>query len=258
VAVSVIAALRAGGDVVLARVGPDHELGGLGASHRAGVGLDRHEVEAAAAEDPLVGLPLVLVRLVEPRAIHVEGVGVLHRELADPQEAGLGARLVAELGLDLVPDLGELPIAAQLVTGDRGEDLLVRHAEAVVGPLPVLEPEHVVAHDLPPAALLPDLGRMDRGEEELLAADGVHLLADDPLDLRERASGERQVVVDPRPELPDEAGADEELVGGDLRVGRRLLERGDEGLAVADGVHGRPSYHTVTVAEPVTFTPQTA
>jgi hypothetical protein len=80
---------------------------------------------------------------------------------------------------------------------------------------------------------------------ELLAADGVHLLPDDPLDLGERPACERQVVVDARPELPDEAGPDEELVGGDQRVGRRLLERGDEGLAVADGVHGRVSYHAV-------------
>ena len=150
-----VPALRARGDEVLPGVCLHHELGGLRAAHRARVGLDRDEVEATAAEDPLVRLPLVLVRLVEPGAVNVEGVGVLHRELADPEQAGLGARLVAELGLDLVPDLGQLPVAAQLVAGDGGEDLLVRHPEAVVGPLPVLQPEHVAAHHLPPSALLP-------------------------------------------------------------------------------------------------------
>ncbi len=183
-----VAAPRAGRHQVLAGVGPDHELGGLAAAHGAGVSLHRHELQAAAGEDPLVGPPLVLVAQVEAGPVHVEGVGVLHGELADPEQAGLGPGLVAELGLDLVPDLRQLPVAAQLGPGDGREDLLVRHAQAVVAALPVLEPEHVVAHHLPAARLLPDLGRVEGGEEELLAADGVHLLADDGLDLVERTA----------------------------------------------------------------------
>src|SRR6266511_6322596 len=69
-----------------------------------------------------------------------------------------------------------------------------------------------------------------------------HLLADDRLDLRERAARERQVVVDARAELADEAGAHEELVARDLRVGGRLLERRDEGLRESDGAHGPVLY----------------
>ena len=81
-------------------------------------------------------------------------------ELADAQQAGLGAGLVAELGLDLVPDLGQLLVAAQLVAGDGGHDLFVGHAEAELGALAVLEAEHVVAHAGPAAGLLPDLARV--------------------------------------------------------------------------------------------------
>ena len=60
----------------------------------------------------------------------------------------LGAGLVAELRLDLVPDLRELAIGEEL-GGEEGEDLLVGHAEGVVGAPAVDEPEHLLAHDAP-------------------------------------------------------------------------------------------------------------
>ena len=46
---------------------------------------------------------------------------------------------------------------------------------------------------LPAPALLPELGRDDRGHEDLLRAGAVHLLADDRLDLRtaRRPSGRK-------------------------------------------------------------------
>ncbi len=112
---------------------------------------------------------MLVVAGVEAGFVDVEGVGVLHDELADAEEAGLGAGLVAELGLDLVPDLGELLVAAELVAGDGGHDLFVGHGEAELGAFAVLEAEHVVAHDGPAAGLFPDLARVEGGEEELLA-----------------------------------------------------------------------------------------
>ena len=87
---------------------------------------------------------------------------------------------------------------------------------------------------------------MERGEVELLAADRVHLLADDRLDLRERALREREVVVDAGAELADEAGADEELVARDLRVGGGFLQGGDERLAESHGAHGPGLYTAAT------------
>src|SRR5690606_29374347 len=139
-------------------------------------------------------------------------------------------RLVAELGLDLVPDLREVPIRPKFVAGDVGEDLLVRHAEAVVAALAVLEAKHVFAHHGPPPRLLPDLARMERRQEELLRPDRLHLLADDRLDLEQRAPRQRKLRVDAGGELTDEAGPQQKLVRDHLRVGRRFLERGNEGF----------------------------
>ena len=118
------------GDEVFARVGGDHELLRAGSAHCSGVGLDHQELQPAAREDaPVDGLVLGVAG-VQARLVDVERVGVLHQELAHTQQARLGARLVAKLGLDLVPDLRELFVAAQLVCGDLGHDLLVSHGEA--------------------------------------------------------------------------------------------------------------------------------
>ena len=100
---------------------------------------------------------------------------------------GFGPRLVAELGLNLVPDLRQLLVAAQLAARDGRHHLFVRHAQAEIAPEAVLQAEHVVAHDVPAARFLPDFGRIQRRQQHLLAADGVHLLAHDLLNLQQRA-----------------------------------------------------------------------
>ena len=90
---------------------------------------------------------------VEPRGINVERVRVLHDELAHPQQARLGTRLVAELGLNLIPDLRQLLVAAQLLARDVGHDFFVGHAQTKVGALAILEAKHVLAHHRPAPAL---------------------------------------------------------------------------------------------------------
>ena len=104
----------------------------------------------------------------------------------------------------------------------------MRHAQAEVAAEAVLQAEHVVAHDVPAAGFLPDLGRIQRRQEHLLAADGVHLLAHDLLDLQQRALRQKQVVVDSGRELADVAGAQQQLVAGDLGLGGVFAQRGDE------------------------------
>ncbi len=229
-----VAADRAAGDQVLAGFGVDHELLRLRAAHGAGVGFDGDELEAAAGEDGAVDLVVQVEALVEAGGIDVEGVGVLHDELAHAQQARLGARLVAKLGLDLVPDLRQLLVAAQFAAGDGGHDLFVGHAQAELGALAVLEAEHVVAHAGPAAALDPRLLGQDGGEKELLA-DLVHLFAHDGDDLVERALAEEEVVVNAGAELADVAGAEQELVAGHFGVGRGLAKGGNEEL--------RPTMH---------------
>ncbi len=169
---------------------------------------------------------------VEAGFVEVEGVAVLHEELADAQEPGLGAGLVAELGLDLVPDLGELLVGAELGAGDGGHDLFMGHAEAELCALAVCQAKHVLAHGGPASGLFPDFFGVDGREEELLA-DAVHLLADDCDDLVDGTVAEEEVAVDAGAELAHIACAQQELVACDLCVGGGFAQGGDEELGPA-------------------------
>ena len=152
---------------------------------------------------------------------------------------GFGARLVAEFGLDLIPDLRQLLVAAQLAAGGGGHDFFVRHAEAEVAAEAVLEAEHVVAHDVPAAGFLPEFGGIEGGQQKLLRADGIHFRADDLLDLQQRALGEKEVAVNAGGNLPDVSRAQQKLMAGDLRFGRVFAQRGDEELAPEHNYKGR-------------------
>ena len=114
-----VAAHRAACDQVLAGVGVDHELLRLRAAHGARIGFDGDKLQPAAREDSAIGRVVQIVALVEPRRVDVEGIAVLHDELAHAQQSRLGPRLVAKLGLDLVPDLRQLLVAAQFAARDR-------------------------------------------------------------------------------------------------------------------------------------------
>ena len=213
-----VPAILAGDDEVLARVGHHHELDRAAPAHRARVRFHLDRGEAAALEDPRVREAVRLERLVEPALVDVEGVAVLHGELPHAEQAALRPRLVAELGLDLVPGLGKLPVAAHLGAGEDGEDLLVGHGQAHVRALAILEAEHVLAHHRPAAALFPDLARIEGRQVELLPADPVHLLAHHPGDLVDRSLAQRKDAVDAGGELAHESGAHQQLVARHRRV----------------------------------------
>ena len=193
--------------------------------------FDGNHFQSAAGEDSAIGVVVLRVGSVEAVGVHIEGVRVLHDELPHAQQAGFRARLVAELGLDLVPDLRQLLVAAQLAARHGGHDFFVRHAKAKVAAETVLQPEHVVAHDVPAAGFLPELGGVESGQQKFLRADRIHLGADDLLDFQQGPLGEKEITVDARGHLADVAGAQQELVAGDLRFGRVLAQRGDEELA---------------------------
>ena len=106
--------------------------------------------------------------------------------------------------------------------------LLVRHRQDEVAARPVVQVEDL--GDLDPAGRLPQLGGSKHRHEHLLAADRVHLLADDLLDLPVDAPAERHERPDARADLPDEAAADEQLVTDGLRFGGVVTEGRQEEL----------------------------
>src|SRR4051812_8598307 len=217
------------GHVVLARLARRHVLVGAEAAHHPDVRLDLVEVEPRAREDAVVGAGLELVLGVEAVAVAIEGVGVLHDELARAKEAGARPRLVPLLGLDVVEHLGEVAVGADLARHVEGDDLFLGHAEHVGAALAVLDLEELV--DVVAAGLLPQLRRMHDRHEHLPRPDRVHLLADDLLDLAVDTPPCGQERPQTGADLPDEARPHEQLVADRLGVGGGLLDGRQEVLA---------------------------
>src|ERR1700761_910014 len=171
---------------------------------------------------------------VQSRRIDVERIRILHRELTHPQQSSLWPRLIAKLRLNLVPDLRQLLVAAQLVPRNARHDLLMRHAQAQLSALAVLQAKHVVAHHRPASALLPNLARMNRRQIKLLP-DRVHLLAHNRDDLVQRPLPKKEVVVNPRAKLPDIPGPQQKFMAGHFGIRR--------GLAQSRNKQFRPAMH---------------
>ena len=115
------------------------------------------------------------------------------------------------------------------------DDLLVGHREDHVPLAAVLEPDQLRPDLRVPAALLPDLGGMDDGHLHLLPADRVDLLAHDLLDAVADLLAERQQRVDPRAELAQVAGAEQEAVGDHLGLAGIVPQGREEQLAQSHG-----------------------
>ncbi|MPM92239.1 hypothetical protein SDC9_139374 [bioreactor metagenome] len=106
--------------------------------------------------------------------------------------------------------------------------------------LAVLEPEQVGAVLDPPVGQLVRFARQQRREVHLLGADGVHLLADDVLDLVQHPQPERQPGVDARSGTTDVSGAHQPAMAGHLGVRRVLAQGADEQLGHLGDHRGLP------------------
>ena len=213
---------------VLAGLGDGEELLRCRPAHRPRGRGDDHVPEPDPVEDLHVGVAVQPVGLGEPLVGEVERVRVLHEELAAAQDARPRPRLVPVLRLDLVEDHRVVLVGGVLALDELGEQLLVRGAEQVVAALAVLEPEDVGPVLGPAAGGLVGLAGQQRGQVDLLGADGVHLRAHDVLDAAQHLQAQRQPRVDPRGDAADVTGADEQLVARYLRVGRVVAEGAQE------------------------------
>ena len=106
-------------------------------------------------------------------------------------------------------------------------------SEAEVGVLAVPEAEQLLAVLLPAPRLLPELGRLHRGMRISMAP--ARFISSRTMfsTLRMERSPKGQVVVDAGGQLADHAGAEHELVGDHLGIGRGFLHGRDKILGIA-------------------------
>ena len=127
--VGAIAALRAYGDGILADRRKQHELVREVAAHHARIRADRdHLWNAHAREYSFVCAKAPLVIALEVFLRGMEGIGVLHRELPHADQAPARARLVPELGLDLVDHERVFRVVLRVFPNQMHRGLLLGHA----------------------------------------------------------------------------------------------------------------------------------
>ena len=213
---------------VLAGLREAVELVGAGSLHGAGVRFDDGRLDAAAAEGAQVGRHEVLVGGLLAFKVGVEAVGVLHGELADAQQTAARARFVAELGLEVVNAKRQLAVGRGDPLAEIGGDLLVGHGQHHVAAPAVLEPRHLRADRVKAARALPQIGGVDDGHQQFLAANAVHFLAHDLLDPALHPPAQRQHAVDARAQRPDVASPQQEAMGNDCRLDGIVAKRAGE------------------------------
>ena len=223
--VSAESAVIAYRDGILADRREQHEFVGNASAHHAGVGLyGDHFGNAGAGVDTLIRLVAAHVVLLKILLGGVEGVRVLHGELADSDKTAAGTCLVAELGLYLVDHERILGVAVRVLADELHCGLLVGHAEDHLRLVAVGEAQQLAADALVSAGFLPEGRGHYYGEGYLLTVDGVHLLADYLLDLAGDALQGHVAGEDAVRNVLHVAAAYHQRVAVDVAVGGALLE----------------------------------
>ena len=224
-------------DLALAGLGQDDELVAEVAADRTRIGPHRDRLQAEAREGAQVGHEHPVVGVAGGGLVDVEGIGVLHQELARAHGAEARPDLVAELPGDLVEVLRQVLVGAHAAAEDLGDDLLGGGAEQHLAVVTVRDAEHLLAVGLVAAGFPPELGRLDRRHQDLDGPRPVLLLADHRADLVQDAQAQRQPRIDAGGLLAHEPGAQHEAVRDDLGLLGRLAQGRQE---VAGETHGRP------------------
>ena len=248
-----VVAVLAPDERVLADRGDGHELLARVAADLPRLRLHRAEREPAAREDLLVRARTSRRRTPgSPVEVAVEGVRVLHQELACPQQPEARPQLVAVLPVDLVEVHRQVAVRRVLARDERRDDLLGRGREAEPGLLAVLEPEHHRPVRGVAAAALPELERLDDRQDRLLGARPRP--SPRGRSARPRAgpgcpSG--QPRVDARGDLADVPAPDQQPVAVELGVGRVVPQGAQEELRHphdSTGGHAREATDAVASA----------
>ena len=192
------------------------------------VGAHRDRLQAEPREGAEIGDEHAVVGLPRALEVEVEGIGVLHQELAAAHDAEARPHLVAELPLDVVEVERQVAVGAHVGAKDVGDHLLVGRPVEHVALVPVDDAQHLLAVVVVAAALAPEIGRLDRRHQHFERPCPVLLLAHDLLDLLQDAEAERQPGIDAGRLLAEHAGAQHQPVRDDLRFLRRLLQDGQE------------------------------
>ena len=158
----------------------------------AGIGAHRDGMDAHAREGPQVGGEHDVIGPLRALEVEIEGIGVLHIELAPAHDAEARPDLVAKLPLDVIEDSRQVAVAPDGLAEDLGDLVLVGRPIEHLSVVPVADPQHLRTIGVVATALAPQIGGLDRRHQEFLGAGAIHLLAHDRLDVLQDTETQRQ------------------------------------------------------------------
>src|SRR5262249_2946516 len=184
---------------------------------------------------------LLLVRADEALRVGIEGVAVVHQELAPAHQPEARADLVAELRPDLIQRERQLAVRGDAGADHRGDALLGGRREAVLPALAVLQVEEELLPLVacPAPALLPQLAGLEDRHLDLERSGAVDLLAHDRLGLAVGTQAERGQRVDPARDAADHPRAGEQDVRDRVGVAGHLADGLKEVLGPAHFERGK-------------------
>ena len=215
-------------DLALAGRGEHDEFMRKVAADRAGIGLHRNRLEAEPREGAQIGREHAVIGVARRVLVQIEGIGVLHQELAAAHHAEARADLVPELPLDMVEVERQILVGLDVGADDLGDHLFVGRPVEHLAVVPVLDAQHLLAIGIVAPALAPEIGRLDRRHQDLDGAGAILFLADHRADLVEHAQAERQPGIDAGRLLADHARTQHQPVGDDLGLLGRIAQKGQE------------------------------
>ncbi|OIQ76904.1 hypothetical protein GALL_414110 [mine drainage metagenome] len=115
-------------------------------------------------------------------AVHVEGIAVLHQELAPAHHTKARTHLVAEFPLDVIKRQRQLLVAFHVRAEDVGDHLFVGRAIQHLALMAVRDAQHFFAVVVITPRLAPQIGRLQRGHQQRNVPRACLLFVHDGLD----------------------------------------------------------------------------
>ncbi len=140
----------------------------------------------------------------------MKGIGVFHDEFAATHQPEARPDFIAKLALDLIQAHRQLPVGAQQICSQGGDDLFMGGAKAELSFLSVLQVEHdpfACGIAGPATTPLPELSRLQLRQQGLEGTGGIHLLTDDGRHLAQNPPHQGQIGVDAGRDATDVASS---------------------------------------------------
>ena len=154
----------------------------------------------------------------------MEGISVLHGELAHADQSAAGTRLVAVLRLDLVDHKRKIGIRFRDIPRKVYGGLFMRHTENHFRAVAIGKPSHLAPDARVSAGLFPERSRHHDGEKNFLSAYAIHFFPQNIFDFAHDAfrGGKKRITA--RTHKLHVTALHHKGMACDLTILRRFLE----------------------------------